>query len=596
MKKFYLLSAALMALAMTACNDEPIADKTPNAPGGTINGKYIAVNFRNTDSSRALADDEIKFEEGTADENAIAEGQLNFLFYDNDGNPFPMTASEINGAIMPDKDGQPSNWVKPVRIDGTTTDDNTNPTSGNSVLVLGSGNGIYEGKMPSRIVCVANVDNNTMLDYYVNRSIDDLLMNYSTAEGTSAPIHKTLKNETNHFIMTSATYWNGADIICWADIAPQNICANSDQARKNPVQIYIERIAAKASVKTFPKDPRVKTVTGDVMETTYWYYDEEANEVRQSAPKNIIMEPVGWNVNNVGAQNFGIKHLLFRDKDGSLYSQYFEDYRDFNRNGRSFWASTSSRNEWDQFIPSELNRPEGYVDYLFANTRDPFLKGEPERGLDNVRGRVNFAWTHASKILFAARPHLVDAGAEEFEPGTPGDQLMSFGGEFYTPEALCRVLERNNPGTRIAYGRVPRHDGDNGHFQVQFYELGEGSKDITQRDITNPLTGNLIAGVDAQVMQNGPKVQYWNGLAYYIINISNNLMCTKGPDKGKNMYGVVRNTSYNYDLTEYVGLGTPVPTPQAPTDVENPSDADTYVAAKLNILNWRLISNEHTLQ
>ncbi len=595
MKKLHFLSAALMALALTACNDDPTADPKPLGPSGEAAGKYMAINFRNADS-RALADDAIDFEEGngTEDENAIAPGQLHFLFFDNYGNPFMMTTGEISGTIKTDEDGAATNWVKPMKIDGNITNDNLNPSSGNSVLVLGSPDGVYEGKMPSRIMCIANVDDATMMQMYVNKSVDQLL-DYDVSVNAVAPIHNTLTNNLGNFIMTSATYWEGADIICWADIDPQNICANSDLARKNPVQIYIERLASKVTVKSFPADPRVKDVTGEPMEFSYYYYDEDTKQVLQSTPKNIIMEPVGWGLNNKAKRIFGIKHLLHRDNNNTLYSPYFEDWRDFNRNGRSYWATTTSRSGFTQFIPDTISSPAGEVVYLFANTRDPFLHGDGVRGLDNVRGRVNFAWTDATKILFAAKPHIVEAGQTEYEADAPGDQLMSYGGEFYTPEALCRVLERNNPGTRIAFARITRTTDEDGHFKVNFYTLGAGAASFQGRDITDPKTGEVLE-IDATPLQDSPTVQYWNGLAYYIINISNKIYATKGTNKGKEMFGLVRNASYVYDLTEYIGLGTPVPAPEAPTDVENPSESDTYVAAKLNILNWRLVANEHKLQ
>ena len=96
MKKVHLLSAALMALALTACNDDPIADKTPLGPAGTTEGQFIGINITNAANAGSRADEDdssVKDQQyvtGTADENHIDKNQLHFLFFDRLGNPFTM--------------------------------------------------------------------------------------------------------------------------------------------------------------------------------------------------------------------------------------------------------------------------------------------------------------------------------------------------------------------------------------------------------------------------------------------------------------------------------------------------------------------------
>lgn len=598
MKKITLLSAALMALCLTACSDEPIVDQTPEAtiPGG-IEGKYIGINFRNVDVSRAL--DNLEYQEGSANENDITAGQLHFLFFDMDGNPFIMKQDwNVNGTVTP----EPSNWVKPVDITAGNAPDNSVTSAANAVLILGKPadeatvpEGAFKGSMPSRIVCIANVTDERIRQAYANKTIAQLL-DYVTDPATAvAPIEQSLYNEEGNFIMTSATYWDGNDVICWSNISSENICANPALASANPVQIYVERLAAKVSVHSYPKDPRVKTAAHKDMEFQYYYVDPADNQVVASNDKRIMMEPIGWKVNNSGLQMFGIKHLLIENNNGTLFSKYFELPEDFNSNGRSFWATTSSREAIDDFVPNELTNPLGFNSYEKANTHDPFLQGN-KSGVPSLIGKAQYARSFATKILFAARPHIVETTATEYEPGE-GDQLMLWSGNYYTPEALCRTIERNNPGNKIVFCRTTE-DLNNaegkGHYTVQFYTLGPGSLTYNNRDITDPNTGRMITGMDVTPV-NVPLAQYWNGMCYYVLNISNKIMATKSPKT--EMFGVVRNTYYLYDLVEYVGLGTPIPTPDAPTRVENPTQSDSYVAAKLNILNWRLVAHDNvTLQ
>jgi hypothetical protein len=61
-------------------------------------------------------------------------------------------------------------------------------------------------------------------------------------------------------------------------------------------------------------------------------------------------------------------------------------------------------------------------------------------------------------------------------------------------------------------------------------------------------------------------------------------------------YGVVRNHIYDININSITGLGTPVvsgdPVINTP---EVPKDNATYVAAQINILSWRLITNDVNL-
>lgn len=605
MKKVHFLSAALMALALTACNDEPI-DKAQSNPIGETGGKYIAINLRNADAgSRAL--DQIQFIEGTPDENAISDGQLHFFFFDINGEPFSMTGNHISGSVMKDDLDNATNWVKPVVLDkdGNPVDidpDHVNtgiptPSSNGAVLILGDSEGFYEGKIPSRIICVANITDDEARLMYANKSIKQLLKDYRTDASSAAPLHKKLTNDEGRFIMTSSTYYADGQIICWSDIKAEMIKGKAEEAKKNPVNIYIERLASKVSVKSYPANPVVHTNTGEDMEITYSYIDPADNTIKESTAKNIIMEPVGWNVNTCSRQVFGIKHLFNETEPGSgiLVSDYFDYKQDpssFNLGYRSFWATTSSINAVSNFIPSKLEKTEGQEIYVMPNTRDPFLQGNGKSGVDRLRGQENFARCFATKILFAAKIHIIDPGTpyEQAIAAEP-DKLMYWGGSYYTPEALCLILERN-VGKKIAYSRIMEPDDEDGHYKVEFYALGPGSLDKAGQDLTDPTTGMVAEDIDAEVISNVPAAQYWNGMAYYIINISNNLRAPL--QDGKNMYGLVRNTAYVYDLIEYIGLGTPVPAPTAETKVENPTESDAFIAAKLNILNWRLVAYDHT--
>lgn len=631
MKKIHFLSAALMALALTACNDDPIADKTPLGPSGDTEGQFIGISIANAAnaSSRADGDEdgplfEDKYVTGSRDENFIDKDQLHFLFFDRLGNPFIMQMDNkyADGVVVKEE----TNWVKPTNIiDNEKPNQNVgnvqtggNDATTNAVLLLGKAPDAYQGVIPSRIVCIANVDDEFVKANYANKSIAQLMQELNDDGTTDAPIHTELYKENgtkkDHFVMTSSTYFGGNPqlVRCWSEISPSNFSADAQTAMKNPVQIYIERLAAKVYIESMPEgnDKIVKGNDGNTLEFTYHMLEGTgANErVVVSEPVNVIVEPTGWNLNSTSERNFGIKHLM----NGNATSSFFAQAADFNQGVRSFWASTSSYHNIERFVPqTDLTKKFGTneAEYIFANTNDPFLEGEENDGVESYRGNVNFARSFATKLLIGVNIYTVPRGVTTVAEGTAPAKLMLWAGNYYTPEALCKVLEDSKltadekaEGWGICYARVSTRTQRSGHCNVRFFKSKTASharKDVTittGENVGHAPATNPNSFVALTTADNVPAALYWNGMGYYILNIDNNLKCTKGEDAGKRMYGVVRNHVYAYDLLYFVGLGTPVTNPTIPTEPENPSESDGYVAAKLNVLDWRVITNMTTLQ
>ena len=54
-------------------------------------------------------------------------------------------------------------------------------------------------------------------------------------------------------------------------------------------------------------------------------------------------------------------------------------------------------------------------------------------------------------------------------------------------------------------------------------------------------------------------------------------------------YGVVRNHSYRITINTMSGFGTPVYNPDEVIDPVIPKDTETYLAARINVLSWRVV-------
>ena len=75
---------------------------------------------------------------------------------------------------------------------------------------------------------------------------------------------------------------------------------------------------------------------------------------------------------------------------------------------------------------------------------------------------------------------------------------------------------------------------------------------------------------------------WWNnGVTSYWQNIEH---------LAEGVFGVVRNHIYDYNVTAFNGLGIPGDNPGKPEDKES------YMAAALRVLNWRVVSHNVTLE
>ena len=93
--------------------------------------------------------------------------------------------------------------------------------------------------------------------------------------------------------------------------------------------------------------------------------------------------------------------------------------------------------------------------------------------------------------------------------------------------------------------------------------------------------------VNAALAKETAQVRSTDGATYYYTPIKH-----LGEAGKLGEYGIVRNHSYQVTIQNIKGFGTPVYDPNKEIDPMIPSDENTYLAASVKVLSWRVVSSK----
>ena len=132
---------------------------------------------------------------------------------------------------------------------------------------------------------------------------------------------------------------------------------------------------------------------------------------------------------------------------------------------------------------------------------------------------------------------------------------------------------------------------DGGSLKLQDYQVVAKLKNIT--DLYRMSGGSYVPVNMADVkneLQAVPVEIHNGGRTYYYTPIKH-----LGKPKSIAEYGIVRNHSYQVELGSIKGFGTPVYDPDKKIVPVVPSDDLTYLAARINVLSWRVVPSKVNL-
>lgn len=395
--KIFFGSLALLSMGLYSCSsDEPVVG------GGNVadqdGGHYMAFTITTsglggTRAAQVGSPDE--FENAVGAEGTITADKLYFLFFDENGNAFPLSQANVEGTVT-------TNMVRPTTITASDKSEGDGAaTTVTGLLVLGKAAGPgYIGKTPTQVLCVANPTKS--LGELENKNLSTIL-----AQTTVPPT--SWADQT--FLMTSSTYVDDNAVVTATNVEDK-FAGNPEDAKKNPAVLYIERLTAKVRASYNTDGYTVQKRNGETVEQTgKFILDDE--EVTFTAEIN------GWQLRNLASQGNAFKQLKPAD-----YAEWTWTWNDASKH-RSYWAESNQ---------GATLRNTTYDIYNAAQfTNKNYNAATPTQNIQYCYENTGFTGAELSDRTSSATAMVVKATIKK--DGEPIDMLR-WAGTYYSPDKL----------------------------------------------------------------------------------------------------------------------------------------------------------------
>lgn len=551
MKLSRFLVGTLACTLFAACSNEENSAINSGQEEGQLS--YVAVNIVNANPTGSRVEGG-EYENGEGNENTITKAR--FYLFNASGNPYTVTTNEAPGAVAE------TNYVDITTLEDQGKDEPNVESIKKGVLV-------FKGtttELPTSIVAVLNPP----ATLTGSKSLSDLqtaIADYSS---------------TTSFVMSNSVYASEGTKVVETNIIGK-VAQNKEDAEANPVDIYVERVLAKVRV-TFSNADK-----------------ENQYKVSEDGEPAVYAKILGWAVTRTADKSNLLKDIDPAWDDMTLGFTWNDE--PFHR---SYWATT----------PTTVTLEKKSQDEIINDQKPATPEGATNISVPRYCQENTKADEHTEVVVVA---QLVD------EEGNPNPIYKYFGEEHDSEEDILTLIANkyNNvyytrtEGTSLPEGGTEYEyesfiTPDNIHFEATTPETGgEDYEAIAQLDddalngvtiyIENPdYTGSnekYIELADAEATINeeltkNPAQIATEGYVYYYTPIKH-LGTTTG---STGEYGVVRNHIYDVTITDIKGYGTPIFDPDKDIDTTHPSNEEVYIAARINVLSWRVVSSDVTLE
>lgn len=577
-------------------------------------------------------DDGDAYRDGTKEENNVKSVRF-FFFYDN-GSAAP--ARKLSGS---------GDNVYASYIDWypSEAENNGGPNHSETVeKILQTTLSIStpdKDKMPTQVLAILNPTSDVLKLNTTPTEVkegDDV--KYTLAGPTLKDLQAVVKDfktglQKNNFVMSNSVYVNDTqggsnEIIYTTKLTEANFQTSLEEAEQegNQVNIYVERVLARLDfainmegTEAGTSEPK-KTIY-NVNKNNKGYTIDDA-----TTATDVYINILGWNITGTPAKSRLTKEVASTWTTENLFGS--SSATPWNAYGyhRSFWALNYEGLTAPTLTSS--SKTSGYKEgedggYLFGNfgegtTEDSDYPANAYKEAGTVYLQENANNYSAektpaepdykTKVIIAAQ--LVDKDGNALD-------LAKWGNKLYKTETLKKTIAggqlsdlyfKTTANGETSYTPITGDDltfktaaelnkemeaeGNNyGRYYV-YVVLTEAAKakSWVKKD-NDTYTDISTEDLDKQIRNDVPHAMVWNnGYTYYFFDVRH-----LGNTGSVGYEGIVRNHIYDTKVTSIAGLGTPVYNPGETIYPEKPEDEDNIVSAKINILSWRVVSQNYDL-
>ena len=566
-----LFPFACVALMMTAC-----ASDKDEIGGGTKPGsdpQYLAVNIVNvgaTPTTRAA-----EYENGTAEESAIKK--VRFYFFNGDGSPYL-----IKNPGMGVEGGGDKNWLEASPADDTTSSKPSQTEKiTQTVLVI---NGV-QAAAPAAIVAVVNpgtVEATTLQ----NEEGGDVMrlseLRYS-AVGRNFYKKDADNGAVSDFVMSNSVYVNAGEDVC-ASLVAGHVTTSAETAKAKPVDIYVERVVAKVTAD-------VDNNAFELGNGTNWEADKYGTKtaVGKSGDYDVYAVIEGWGLASENGKAEIEKQVNKTWADGTLgFTPWTtSDYH------RCFWEKSVGFDAGLGANPpinptfNQLNAKMQDVLYTLPNTPESKVTDLKNNDLTKLAVAATLKYKDASNNWHNAEICRYN-GVSILGIDNLKKQVALTFSQYYTSTDATTY-------TQLSKDDINFKDPDATTQQYlvtpTLADAPAGTKYYTKTTTGTTPSFTEVGKADVLAAIEADKAEIRrDGRAYYYVPIKH-----LGNTGGIAEYGIVRNHFYKITLSGITGFGTPVYDPSKVVVPAVPTYQDTYLAARVQVLQWRVVNQNASL-
>lgn len=572
MKMKKLFFGLFACASLCACsNDESgvIPDDTPKV----FTGDEAYINVRLADAGSLTRAQEGEFEYGT---NEQSVKNAFFYFYDADG------VFVAQGDVWTGGNASTTNPAGNIEF------------TGNNVVVLKE---LGRKNYPKYMVAVLNKPTGFLYGNTLGEM--QTVLADGNAEGIYYP--STANNvTTDYFTMSTTSYTEaGRSAYFVTEVKEENFLPEpmtDINAIANTVTVYVERLAAKVTLNV--SEQLVKDANGRYpIKATVAGEDNSAGN-DDVASEELYVELLGWKLNATAKRSYMVKNIDATWANGDLGFTWNRptDYR--SHWGKSFNYGLSGYPENAAGVPANSE----YLNYVDLENGLTAL-GAPAYCAEN---------TNTSAVVTADFPSAVTSillKAKVCDASGNALDLVRYNGVLFRHDSFLEyvlsVLKARNQHT-VWYENGKDAQSNTAYTQigkeyVKLENTGDGEvKAVFTNELEIPLYAEDGSSCSEEIIDalnddlaaaSAGAVAYNGGLMYYNIPIEHlNNDAAENGTVPEAKYGVVRNHHYVVTIDKLEKMGKGIFDGNEKIVPGDPNDDTYYVGAKINILSWKIVS------